>query len=77
MVLVVNMLIHLYAVYTWEQDDKADTEAPHMNGHANGYSRVDPRIRDADEFELEGLESDDEDSDLSYGKESRTFAAHH
>lgn len=77
MVLVVNMLIHLYAVYTWEQDDKADTEAPHMNGHANGYSRVDPRIRDADEFELEGLESD-EDSESTYGnKESRTFPVRH
>lgn len=74
--LVVNMLIHMYAVYSSVEDDRADVEAPHMNGHASGYSRVDPRIRDADEFELEGLDSD-EDSDLTYAhKESRTFAVH-
>jgi hypothetical protein len=74
------MLIHLYAVYTWEQDDKADAEAPHANGlsngNANGYTRVDHRLVGADEFELEGLDSDDEDSNLAYGnKESRRFAA--
>lgn len=87
---VVNMLIHLYAVYAWEQDDKADAEAPHLNGlgNGNGYSRVDRRTVGADEFELEGLDSDD-DSSVTYGsgsgsgsgsgrsKESRSFAAQH
>ncbi|EUC42878.1 hypothetical protein COCMIDRAFT_102366 [Bipolaris oryzae ATCC 44560] len=84
--LFVNMLIHLYAVYSWEQDDKADAEAPHLNGlgDGNGYSRVDRRTVGADEFELEGLDSDD-DSSVTYGsgsgsgrsKESRSFAAQH
>lgn len=83
---VVNMLIHLYAVYAWEQDDKADDEAPHLNGRGDGagYSRVDRRTIGADEFELEGLDSDD-DSSVTYGsgsgsgrsKESRSFAAQH
>lgn len=86
--LFVNMLIHLYAVYSWEQDDKADAEAPHLNGlgNGNGYSRVDRSTVGADEFELEGLDSDD-DSSVTYGsgsgsgsgrsKESRSFAAQH
>ena len=76
------MLIHLYAVYTWEQDDKADAEAPltngHANGHINGYTRVDRRVRDAEEFELEGLDSDDDDEDSSrLNKEPRSLAAQH
>lgn len=80
--LVVNMLIHLYAVYAWGEDSKADAEAPPMNGlangHANGYTRVDRRVRDAEEFELEGLDSDDEDDNPSYmNKESRAHAAQH
>ncbi|RMZ73235.1 integral membrane [Pyrenophora seminiperda CCB06] len=69
--LFVNMLIHLYAVYAWGED-KADTEAPYANGHANGqpngYSRVDS-ARDAEEFELEGLDSDEEDSAALANKE--------
>ena len=53
------MLIHLYAVYAWGEEGKADAEAPyanefangHVNGHPNGgYSRVDRRARDAEEF---------------------------
>lgn len=32
-----------------------------MNGGANGYARVDHRVRDAEEFELEGLTDDEED----------------
>jgi hypothetical protein len=81
--LVVNMLIHLYAVYAWGQDDKADAEAPlangHANGHINGYTRVDRRVRDAEEFELEGLDSDDDEEDDSprMNKEHRSLAAQH
>jgi hypothetical protein len=80
--LFVNMLIHLYAVYTWGQDDKADAEAPltngHANGHINGYTRVDRRVRDAEEFELEGLDSDDDDEDSSrLNKEHRSLTVQH
>jgi hypothetical protein len=42
-----------------------------MNGGANGYARVDHRVRDAEEFELEGL-TDDEDDDEPRRKEGRT-----
>lgn len=41
-----------------------------MNGGANGYARVDHRVRDAEEFELEGL-TDDEDDDEPRHKEGR------
>lgn len=56
------MLIHLYAVHAWGQDTKGDAEAPRANGAPNGHARVDRRVRDAEEFELEGLISDDEDA---------------
>jgi hypothetical protein len=57
------MLIHLYAVSTWGETSKEDPEAPRTNGLANGHTRaVDHRrVRDAEEFELAGLMSDDED----------------
>ncbi|KAL5121745.1 hypothetical protein ACEQ8H_000432 [Pleosporales sp. CAS-2024a] len=62
--LFVNMLVHLYAVSAWGEDSKVDAEAPRINGQANGYARVvDERIRDADEFELAGLDDDDDDND--------------
>ena len=67
------MLIHLYAVYAWGEEGKADAEAPytngHANGHPNGYSRVDRRARDAEEFELEGLDSDEEENAVLANKE--------
>lgn len=63
--LFVNMLIHLYAVSTWSETSKADAEAPRTNGHVNGVVRGDRRARDAEEFELEGLISDDEDGELA------------
>jgi hypothetical protein len=74
------MLIHLYAVSAWGQDAKADPEAPHMNSHANahlnGYTSANCRGSDAEEFELEGLESDDEDDDTPFvNKESRPLVA--
>ena len=56
------MLIHLYAVHAWGQT-KSDSETPRANGTAGGYARADGRVRDAEEFELEGLVSDDDDDD--------------
>lgn len=61
--LFVNMLLHLYAVYAWGESSKGDAEAPLSNGHANGNVRAHRRVRDAEEFELEGLISDEEDED--------------
>ncbi|KAF1850927.1 integral membrane protein-like protein [Cucurbitaria berberidis CBS 394.84] len=83
--LFVNMLLHLYAVHAWGQDIKADAEAPRMNGltngHANGqpngYARANSRVRDAEEFELEGLDSEDEDDDVLDNKERRPLVAQH
>lgn len=69
--LVANLLIHLYAVYSF-QDSKVDAEAPHANGAPNGYARVDRRVRDAEEFELEGLTDDDDDDEPLVHKEGRT-----
>lgn len=83
--LFANMLIHLYAVHTWNEDDKADAEAPRanglMNGHANGnhngYARANRRIQDAEEFELSGLESEDEDDEVPGDKERIPLVAQH
>jgi len=59
------MLIHLYAVHNWGETSKADAETPRANGVANGHVRAaDHRaLRDAEEFELEGLISDEEDAE--------------
>ena len=70
------MLLHVYAVSTWAQNPKTDPEAPHVNGlsngHANGHLRPDHRIRDAEEFELQGLDSDDDDDNAPLmNKEAR------
>jgi hypothetical protein len=58
------MLIHLYAVGAQPASIKLDAESGRANGHirlsngqANGHLD-----RDAEEFELEGLTSDDEDT---------------
>jgi hypothetical protein len=59
--LFVNMLVHLYTVHVWGQGSKADAEAPRANGVPNGHVRTDRRVRDAEEYELEGLMSDDDD----------------
>jgi len=63
MFLFTNMLIHLYAVGAEPAYIKLDAESGTGNGHvrlpngqANGHL-----VRDAEEFELEGLTSDDED----------------
>ena len=57
--LFVCMLLHLYASYAWPVDPtRPKTMA---NGGLNGHvGHVDRRVRDAEEFELEGLMSDDE-----------------
>ncbi|KAF2026679.1 hypothetical protein EK21DRAFT_73678 [Setomelanomma holmii] len=80
--LFVNMLLHLYAVSTWSQISKSDTEAPRtnglLNGHVDGHTRPDRRVRDAEEFELGGLDSDDEDEDSPlHNKETRPLVSHH
>lgn len=62
--LFVNMLVHLYAVHAWGQNSKTDAEAPRAaNGVPNGHVRTERGVgsRDAEEFELEGLMSDDDD----------------
>lgn len=59
--LFTNMLLHLYAVNSAPavppKDGDAPPRAPRMNGHIHSDSR---QIRDAEEFELAGLMSDDE-----------------
>ncbi|MCJ1361497.1 hypothetical protein MMC16_000597 [Acarospora aff. strigata] len=62
--LFVNVLLHIYATYTWPIVPKKDPEAPrtnahHVHGHARSPSQR--QARDAEEFELQGLISDDED----------------
>ena len=60
--LFVCMLLHLYASYAWP----LDTAQPKAmaNGGVNGHAgHVDRRVRDAEEFELEGLMSDEEAAD--------------
>ncbi len=56
------MLLHLYAVNTLPAVPAKDTATPARVARMNGHSRnTDSRqIRDAEEFELEGLMSDDE-----------------
>jgi hypothetical protein len=59
--LLVNMLLHLYAVNSSPpvppKDNEPAPRMPRMGGHRPTDSR---QIRDAEEFELEGLMSDDE-----------------
>ena len=55
------MLLHLYASYAWPLDAAKPTANGRVaNGHVPGQS-VDRRIGDAEEFELEGLMSDEEE----------------
>jgi hypothetical protein len=60
--LFTNMLIHLYAVNSVPpvppKDDEQVPRVPRMNGHTRATDSR--QIRDAEEFELEGLMSDDE-----------------
>ena len=65
--------------FAWGQDGKNDAEAPRANGRSNGYARADRRVRDAEEFELDGLVSDDEDDDAVpiEDKERQPLTSHH
>lgn len=61
---VVNMLLHLYAVHAWPtiKPKKSDPETPRGKGTPNGHARTPHRtIHDAEEFELEGLMTDEEE----------------
>ena len=57
--LFVCMLLQLYASYAWPLDPAQPkaTANGRLNGHVGHGER---RVRDAEEFELEGLMSDDE-----------------
>lgn len=65
------MLLHLYSAYaTPQQNNKnpvklGDEERPLTNGHARIPNDIDRQSHDAQEFELEGLMSDDEEPDAS------------
>ncbi|KAI9850485.1 MAG: hypothetical protein M1838_005623 [Thelocarpon superellum] len=73
MFLLANMLVHLYAVNaptsksTTANDVTSSGTSQRANGHATRGSRMaadgGTRVRDAEEFELEGLMSDDEQGD--------------
>jgi hypothetical protein len=63
------MLLHLYVVNAEPGSIKLDAEHGHQNGHlnnghlGNGHARQNhEHVRDAEEFELEGLTSEDEDA---------------
>ncbi|KAF2012888.1 hypothetical protein BU24DRAFT_435225 [Aaosphaeria arxii CBS 175.79] len=77
--LFVNMLLHLYAVHAWNSPAKSDPTLPARtappNGHPNGHARADRRIRDAEEFELEGLISEDDEDTKPEGKPRQPHAS--
>lgn len=71
--LFVAMLLHLYATYAWPIDAsqmKVAANGVITNGHVPGQS-VDRRVRDAEEFELEGLMSEDEDPEIDSSVQGR------
>lgn len=74
--LFVNMLLHLYAVNSSPPVPPKDAERPQRLPRVNGHTRgTDSRqIRDAEEFELEGLMSEDEapESPSTLGKNNET-----
>lgn len=59
--LFVCMLLHLYAAHTWPVEPKASHVGGANGVLANGHPVDARRVRDAEEFELEGLMSEDED----------------
>lgn len=69
--LFVCLLLHLYAVHALPVDENA----PKMNGTANGHA-VDGRLRDAEEFELEGLMSEDEEGEEGGEERNKKENAH-
>jgi hypothetical protein len=77
--LFVNMLLHLYAVNSSPPVPPKDVERPERMPRMNGHTRAaDSRqIRDAEEFELEGLMSEDEspESPSTLGKNNERHVA--
>lgn len=71
------MLLHLYAVNSAPvvpaKDEESTGRLPRLNGHTTADGR---QIRDAEEFELEGLMSDDDglDSPSTLGKNNQARA---
>lgn len=59
--LFVAMLLHLYASHTWPLTPAPPKHTDLPNGAPIANGHLDRRMRDAEEFELEGLMSDDED----------------
>ena len=69
--LFVSMLLHLYASYAWPLEARSKNLA---NGGLNGHvhaGQVDRRVRDAEEFELDGLMCEDEAREGSPGAGGR------
>ena len=73
--LFVCMLLHLYASHAWPAGSKTNAASQvngtggRMNGALGNGRPVDARrVRDAEEFELEGLMSEDEETEP--GKEN-------
>lgn len=67
---VVNVLLHIYAVHAWPQEESTDGQEGHgkhananggyMNGRVRSTSEA-QRIHDAETFELQGLISEEEE----------------
>lgn len=67
---VVNILLHIYAVHAWPEEESADGQegcgkyananGSYMNGRARSTSEA-QRIHDAETFELQGLISEEEE----------------
>lgn len=74
--LYVNMLLHLYAVNSSPPVPPKDIERPERLSRTNGHTigTESRQIRDAEEFELEGLMSEDEspESPSTLGKNNET-----
>lgn len=77
--LFVNMLLHIYAVNSSPAVPPKDIEVSERPSRMNGNARVtDSRqIRDAEEFELEGLMSDDDhpETPSTLGRNTLTHVA--
>lgn len=77
--LFTNILLHIYAVHAFPQVPPKDIERPERIPRQNGHTRgtESRQIRDAEEFELEGLMSEDEalDSPSTLGKNNTTHVS--
>ncbi|KAH8882279.1 hypothetical protein GQ53DRAFT_666149 [Thozetella sp. PMI_491] len=66
--LFTNMLIYLYDRVANADNIAANAPAPEGHIRLNGRPREDARLRDAEEFELDGLMTDDEDEEQAQRK---------